>query len=157
MSLGLDCTRGVLGISAGYWSTPTFTRTGSLPVTLRSNFTLDSYLNGSLQLEVYECSSVQRCVGGSVLITDTLLVIPDVCGMGYVGDLCSGCEVGWASTGGGKCVECHSQGVLIFSLVLVPSAVLAVLAALVAVVAHNPRQKSQARAVYLATIKWHHR
>lgn len=98
-------------------------------------------LGANTTLAAYKCSSIDSCTGGSV--TGTALMIPNVCGDGYVGDLCGGCKSGWADTGGGKCVRCHSTGVLVFSLILVPSLALIALAVLVSILTHNPKQKSQ--------------
>lgn len=126
--LGFDCSSGVLTVSPGYW-------TPSLSVVNSSS--TDS--NNSLL--VYKCPSVDACVGGSV--TASQLSVPNVCGDGYSGELCSGCQAGWANTGGGKCVRCHSTGVLVLSLILVPSVVLVILAVLVTALTHNPKQRSQ--------------
>lgn len=120
----------MLTISPGYWSPPTAGSAGGVDPT-----------QSNTSLTVYKCLSVDACVGGSV--SDAQLVIPSVCADGYVGELCGGCDSGWANTGGGKCVRCHSGGALIFSLIVFPAIVLAVLAVLVAIVVHNPRQKSQ--------------
>lgn len=116
----------MLTISPGYWSPPVTNGTALL---------------ANASLAVYKCSSTDCCVGASV--TESQLTIPNVCGDGYVGDLCSGCDAGWANTGGGKCVRCHTTIVLICSLIVVPGAVLGALAVLVSVVVHNPRPKSQ--------------
>lgn len=128
---GVDCSSGVLTILPGYWSPPLIS--GSIDA-----------LDSNQSLSVYKCQSIDACVGGSV--TQSQLMVPNVCGDGYVGDLCSGCAAGWANTGGGKCVRCHSPGVLIFSLLLVPTVVLMILAVLVSVITHKPAQKSQASA-----------
>lgn len=132
---GFDCSSGVLTITPGFWCPP---------FVLTNLSSEDSgVFDGNSTLLAYKCSSINACVGGSV--TETQLVAPNLCGPGYVGDLCSGCKVGWVSTGGGKCVRCNSKGVLIFSLIVVPGVALTLIAVLVAVITHVPRQKAQVR------------
>lgn len=127
-SIGFDCSDGILAILPGYWS-PVVTNVSS------------GRLMANDTLQAYKCSSVASCVGGSVV--GMQLVIPDVCAPGYEGDVCSGCQAGWASTGGGKCVRCHSSGIQVFSLIIVAGLVSFLIAALVAVATHNPRETVQ--------------
>lgn len=124
---GFDCSSGILTISPGYWSPPTSITTANV--------------SSNTSLTAYKCTSIDSCVGASVVAAE--LMIPEVCGPGYGGDLCSGCDAGWASTGGGKCVQCHSKGVLILSLIVVPGAVIGIVALLVSVITHQPTSKSQ--------------
>lgn len=127
-TLGIDCSSGVLIIAPGYWADVSTTP-------------LDHVISNTSMPPLYKCSSRACCVGGSV--TSDEFVVPNLCGPGYVGDLCSGCEAGWASTGGGKCVQCHSKVLMILSLVFVPGAVLAIVSALVSILTHIPRQKTR--------------